>query len=62
MFGSAECGVMGVKGEGVAGPIDGVTAAPLEPPKFTIGDIIECCLKKSSIKFKYNFYRILRNK
>lgn len=54
MFGSAECGVMGVKGEGVAGPIDGVTAAPLEPPKFTIGDIIECCLKESSVQVFLN--------
>ena len=43
MFGSAEWGVNGDKGDGVAGPIDGVVAAPLVPPKFTIGDIIVCC-------------------
>lgn len=45
MPGSAEWGVMGVIGEGVEGPMVGVTPEPVgpEPPKLTIGLIMVCC-------------------
>ena len=46
--GSAECGVIGVIGPGVAGPMLGGGTDPLEPPKFTIGEDIVCCYNKSA--------------
>lgn len=46
MAGSAEWGVMGVIGPGVAGPILAGAADVTEPPTLTIGDeIIVCCCK-----------------
>lgn len=41
--GSAECGVMGVIGPGVAGPKLGGGTEALEPPMFIIGDVVICC-------------------
>lgn len=44
MAGSAEWGVIGVMGPGVAGPILAGATDVTEPPTLTIGDdIILCC-------------------
>lgn len=44
MAGSAEWGVIGVMGPGVAGPILAGATGATEPPRLTIGDdIIVCC-------------------
>lgn len=44
MPGSAECGVIGVAGAGVVGPILGGGTELVDPPRLTIGDdIIVCC-------------------
>lgn len=45
MPGSADCGVIGVMGPGVAGPMLGGGTDDVEPPTLTIDeeDIMECC-------------------
>lgn len=55
--GSAEWGVIGVIGEGVEGPIVGVTPVLTDPPKFTIGLTMECCWKL----IIYIFYQVICN-